>query len=398
MSEFYALIVNAGSSSLKLAVINAHSGQQEFSVLAQRIGTEEAVLDIAFADQKLSLACPQASVAGALQEAWNVYEQQDDLPMIQAVGHRVVHGGELFQESILIDHQVLLGIEECSALAPLHNPANLDGIQASLSLLPSIPHVAVFDTAFHHTMKPHAYLYAVPYAWYQEHAVRRYGFHGSSHRYVAEECAKRLQRDDLQLLTAHLGNGCSACAIRAGQSVDTTMGLTPLEGLMMGTRSGDVDPQLHSMLAQRTGWTLDKITSDLTKKSGLLGVSGISNDMRSLSEARERGSTQASLAIDLFCYRVAKGLLGISASLDRVDAVVFTGGIGENSPDVRSRVVSHLKVLGAEISSGTNEVHGRNSQGNLSPESTQGPAIMVIPTNEELMIARETLASVVSSL
>jgi acetate kinase len=252
--------------------------------------------------------------------------------------------------------------------------------------------VAVFDTAFHQTMPPRAHLYALPYELYEQHQVRRYGFHGTSHRYVAGEAAARLGRplEELELITAHLGNGCSACAVRRGRSVDTTMGFTPLEGLMMGTRSGDVDPNLHQFLAEKTGRSLVQVTELLNRQSGLLGVSGIGNDMRALLEARERGEMRARLAIEIFCYRLAKGVLGLGAALERIDALVFTGGIGEHAAPVRADTLAALRVLGAVVDPELNQTHGAGTLGRITRIDSKLLAL-VIPTNEELVIAREAL-------
>jgi acetate kinase len=256
---------------------------------------------------------------------------------------------------------------------------------------PDVPHVAVFDTAFHQTMPPRAYLYAIPYRFYEGLKVRRYGFHGTSHRFVAGEAAKLLNKpiEELNLVTAHLGNGCSACAIREGHSVDTTMGLTPLEGLVMGTRSGDVDPNLHDYLSRRIDYDLQGITNILNRESGLLGVSGLSNDMRTLVQAVGEGNARADLAVDVFCYRLAKAILGLSAALDRLDAVVFTGGIGENSAPVRTRTLGHLRVLGARVDKQLNEQNGASASGRITAQDSALLAL-VVATNEELVIARET--------
>jgi acetate kinase len=307
-----------------------------------------------------------------------------------AVGHRVVHGGEEFTESVVLDDAAVAKIQNCADLAPLHNPANLLGIESARRRYSDIPHVAVFDTAFHQTLPARAYLYAIPYELYQRFKIRRYGFHGSSHRYVAAEAARRLGRplEQLELVTAHLGNGCSACAVSRGKSVDTTMGLTPLEGLVMGTRSGDVDPNLHQFLVEHTGRDLTHVTELLNQKSGLLGLSGSSNDMRTLLGARERGDTLARLAVDVFCYRLAKALLALCAALDRLDALVFTGGIGENAAAVRAETVARLAVLGVALDPERNLRHGAETQGVISAPSSSLP-VLVVNTNEELVIARE---------
>jgi acetate kinase len=301
-----------------------------------------------------------------------------------------VHGGEFFTESVVLDDDAIAKIESCSALAPLHNPANLQGIRAARERFRDHQHVAVFDTAFHQTLPSKAFLYAIPSELYERHKIRRYGFHGTSHRYVAGEAARRLGKppDALELVTAHLGNGCSACAVKNGRSVDTTMGLTPLEGLVMGTRSGDVDPNLHDFLAEHSRLSLSEITDLLNKKSGLLGLSGTSNDMRTLLEARARGDTRAALAIDVFTYRLAKAVLALSAALERLDALVFTGGIGEHAAPIRAETLAALRVLGPVLDAERNEVHGASSGGRITRDESRLLAL-VVPTNEELVIARE---------
>jgi acetate kinase len=384
MTSRNVLVINCGSSSLKFAVIDAQSGHVKHHGLAERLSAPDA--DLAFDDAPLEVLPTAADHGVALDRILERLGSEE----IAAVGHRVVHGGERFSESVLLNDEVVQQIEACSPLAPLHNPANLLGIQEARARFSQAPHVAVFDTAFHHRMPAHAYHYAVPYELYQKHGLRRYGFHGTSHRYVAEEAAQRLGRPlgELMLITAHLGNGCSACAISRGQSVDTTMGLTPLEGLVMGTRSGDVDPNLHEFLAAQSGLSLPQISELLNKQSGLLGLSGESNDMRALLEARERGSTRAALAIDVFCYRLAKGVLGLCAGLERLDALVFTGGIGEHAAPIRAQTLSQLRFLGAEVDSELNREHGQSAHGRITLQNSRVLAL-VIPTNEELVIARE---------
>ena len=378
------LVINCGSSSLKFALIEPNSAQVNHHGLAERLGTPEASLTI---DDSATEALDANADHGAALK--RIFERVKS-DTLTAVGHRVVHGGEHFSESVRLDDDVVSQIEACSPLAPLHNPANLQGITAARAHFPSVPQVAVFDTAFHHRMPAKAYQYAVPYEWYERYALRRYGFHGTSHGYVAERAAAILGRPlgELMLITAHLGNGCSACAISGGQSVDTTMGLTPLEGLVMGTRSGDVDPNMHEFLATRSGMTLAQISELLNKKSGLLGLSGESNDMRALLDARERGHARAALAIDVFCYRLAKAVLALGAGLERIDALVFTGGIGEHAAPIRAQTLAQLRVLGAEVDSSLNADHGRAENGRITMTRSRLLAL-VIPTNEELVIARE---------
>jgi acetate kinase len=312
---------------------------------------------------------------------------------VHAVGHRVVHGGEQFKESALIDDHVLKGIEDCIDLAPLHNPNNLAGIRAARELFgKDIPQVAVFDTAFHHSIPEPAYLYAVPYHLYRRHRIRRYGFHGTSHRYVAfrYRALRGLTREQTNIITLHLGNGCSAAAIKAGASVDTSMGMTPLEGLVMGTRSGDLDPAIVSVIARKEGLSLSEVDSLLNTQSGLLGISGLTNDMRELqAELKEEDDRRVRLAIEVFCYRAKKYIGAFLASMGGADAVVFTGGIGENSPDVRARICAGMEWAGLHLDAAKNhETVGR--EGKISAEDSSLLAY-AIPTDEELLIARDTV-------
>ncbi len=384
------LVINSGSSSLKCSLLATASEAVLAHGVAEKLGGPDAVLRFSAEDgRKMVIALPDAGHEEALEA---ILDQMGEFALV-GIGHRVVHGGEKFSASVRIDDATLAQIDECSPLAPLHNPANVTGIRAARARFYDLPHVAVFDTAFHQTMPQHAYLYALPHEYYTEHHVRRYGFHGTSHRYVATEAARLLTKPlrNLHLLTAHLGNGCSACAIRDGVSLDTTMGFTPLEGLVMGTRSGDIDPNLHEFLARTLGQSLEEITATLNRRSGLLGLSGLSNDMRTLTEAAAGGHALAVIAIEVFCYRLAKGLLGLCASLDRVDALIFTGGIGENSALVRGKTLEHLKFLRPILDVDRNESHGRESAGLISSELSP-LAVLVISTNEELVIARETAA------
>jgi acetate kinase len=384
MSDPHVLVINCGSSSIKLALLEPKSGSRPWQALAERVGTDGARLVF---DER-TIEVPGADHARALDTA---LRQLPDVPVV-AVGHRVVHGGEAFTQSALLEPRVIQAIEACSDLAPLHNRPNLIGIQAALQLRPDLPQVAVFDTAFHQTLPPRAYHYAIPHELYERYKIRRYGFHGTSHSYVAQRAAELMGRplDTLHLLSAHLGNGCSATAIECGRSVDTTMGLTPLEGLVMGTRSGDVDPNLPEFLVEHAGMTIDQVGDILNKQSGLLGLSGRSNDMRNLLESERAGDARARLAVDVFCYRLAKALLGLSAALPRLDAIVFTGGIGENAAPVRARTVESLRVLGVRLDAARNDEHGRHS-GGLVSDARSGVAVLVVPTNEELVIAREAM-------
>ena len=383
------LVINSGSSSLKFSLIGSASEEVLVQGLAESLGSEAAALHFSRPGQaRETLPLPGARHAEVMAAVLGEIEGFQ----IGAVGHRVVHGGEAFSGSVLIGEETLAAIRDCVPLAPLHNPANLAGIEAAWERFPELPHVAVFDTAFHQSMPPRAFHYALPYELYERHKVRRYGFHGTSHRFVSAEAARMLgkQPDELQLITAHLGNGCSACAVKNGHSVDTTMGFTPLEGLVMGTRSGDIDPNLHEFLANALGKSLAEITAMLNRESGLLGISGLSNDMRTLAAAAEDGDARAALAIEVFCYRLAKGLLALAAGLDRLDALVFTGGIGEHSAAVRGKTLSHLKILSPLVDEELNRHHGRHSHGRITA-TRSGLLALVVPTNEELVIAREAL-------
>jgi acetate kinase len=383
------LVVNCGSSSLKFALVEPQTGKRSLEGVAERIGAQGASLKTQLAGETRDVALPFGDHTRALSAILEQLAEAGLHRQIGAVGHRVVHGGEEFTDSALITEKVEASIDASSRLAPLHNPANLMGIRVARAALPGVPQVAVFDTAFHQTMEPHAFRYAVPEAWYAEHGVRKYGFHGTSYRYVVEEAARRFGRPlaDLELLVAHLGNGCSACAVKRGKSVDTTMGLTPLAGLVMGTRSGDVDPSLIAYMASRLGGDADGVTRALNGQSGLLGLSGLSNDMRALLAARATGHPGAALAIDVFCQRLASSLLGLSAFLSRVDGIVFTAGIGEHAAPVRAEVCARMLALGARVDPEANDRHG-SPTGRISAEGS--PPIWVIATDEEWMIARDT--------
>jgi len=382
------LAINSGSSSIKSAIIDPSSGDVLFAALVENLTTPGAVVRITAPSQQAPLPIPSADHETALDHVLRAVRALPGLwGQIEGVGHRVVHGGEHFASSVVINDEVVALIERCSSLAPLHNPPNVLGIKAARRAFPTLPHVAVFDTAFHQTMPDHAYRYAVPQAWYEQHGVRRYGFHGTSHRFVTEQAAQLLRRPlgEVQLLTAHLGNGCSAAAVIAGKCVDTTMGLTPLEGLVMGTRSGDIDPSLIFSM-HRAGMAVDDIETALNRESGLLGLSGLSNDMRTLAQ-RAPEHAGARLAIDVFCHRLAKHLGALWTNLEQAQAIVFTGGIGEHSALVRARVCSRLAALGVRFDERLNAEHATFFH---APESSC--ALMVVPTNEELLIARDTLA------
>jgi acetate kinase len=380
-SSGLVLVLNSGSSSVKYALVDPDTGDRPLNGQVEDIGASGG------------------SHHDAITQILGHLDDQGHVDLAGA-GHRVVHGGERFSASVLVDDEVLAAIRSCSPLAPLHNPANLAGIEAVSAARPGLPQAAVFDTAFHQSMAPAAYRYAVPDEWHAQHGVRRYGFHGTSYRFVSERAATLLGRQSaghpsaghpsavLRLVIAHLGNGCSAAAIAGGKSVDTTMGLTPMEGLVMGTRSGDVDPGLLGYLAEQTGQDAAALTEALDTRSGLLGLSGTTNDMRTISEAASSGDERARLALDVFVHRLAKAIAALTASLGGLDALVFTAGIGEHSPVVRSEVLTRLGFLGLTEDPAANAAHGRATGGRIS---LPGPVqALVIPTDEELMIARDT--------
>jgi acetate kinase len=385
------LVINCGSSSIKFALVGPDQPEFAISGLAERLGSEDAALHWQRDGIKHTQAIPgddhRAALVHLLQRV-----QETTGGQLHGIGHRIVHGGEHFTSAQRLDNQVIAAIRAVAPLAPLHNPAGLLGIEAALALYPQLPQVAVFDTAFHQSLPEHAFRYAVPEALYREHGVRRYGFHGTSHRFVSARAAELtgMTVGDSAWLVAHLGNGCSTCAVVNGQSRDTSMGLTPLEGLVMGTRSGDVDPNLHSHLSRTLGWSLEQIDRMLNHDSGLLGLSGLSNDMRSLEQARAEGHVGATLAIEVFCYRLAKSLAAMSCALPHLDGLLFTGGIGENSPLIRSKTVAHLRLLGLKLDEAANERCLRGVSGPIHAQNHT--RVLVVPTNEERQIALDTLA------
>ena len=401
------LVLNAGSSSLKFQLIrtdatrmSADADERLARGVIDRIGGE-AVIDFqAGSGPRSRRVMPVRDHRQATETVlqWLISDDSDipvrGLDEIEAVGHRVVHGGEQFTHSVLIDDGVLRGIEETIDLAPLHNPHNLKGIQAArLALGPGIPQVAVFDTSFHATLPEHAYLYAIPYSLYRRHKVRRYGFHGTSHRYVAYRYRKLtgIAREQTRLITLHLGNGCSACAIVGGDSVDTSMGFTPLEGLVMGTRSGDLDPAILEFISAKEGLSIAEVDTLLNKQSGLLGISGLTHDMRDLlAEEREHADRRARLAIEIFCYRLRKYIGGYLAAMGGADAIVFSGGIGENSAEIRARVVQGMAWAGLELDAAANARTTAGTEGRISINGAR-LAAWVIPTDEELLVARDTV-------
>ncbi len=401
------LVLNSGSSSVKFALLTPDTGERVLGGLAEQVGTPQAVLRIRrypgdAVSEPILDGSYQAVISRILDRLSDADRLADAGPhahtgaqgagpvRLIGVGHRVVHGGDRFSASTVVDDEVIAAIREFARLAPLHNPANLAGIEAISAIRPELPQVAVFDTAFHQTMPPPAFRYAVPEEWYTRYGVRRYGFHGTSHRFVSGQAAALLKKPpaELRLVTAHLGNGCSAAAVRDGVSVDTTMGLTPMEGLVMGTRSGDVDPGVFGYLASQCGRTSAELTQVLNTQSGLLGLSGVGNDMRAVEAAAARGDERARLALDVFVHRLAKAIAGLVINLERLDALVFTGGIGENSPVVRGLVLGRLGFLGLAEDPEANAGHGRSTGGRIS---RPGPVqALVVPTDEELMIARDT--------
>ncbi|MEV6415048.1 acetate kinase [Kribbella sp. NPDC051718] len=387
----HVLVINAGSSSLKYSLIDGASGAAVASGLVERIGEPEgrhvhrgpsgetsATLEIASHEEAMR----------AVIDAFAEYGPSFDDVEIVAIGHRVVHGGSRFADPVLIDDELVAAVTELVPLAPLHNPANLEGIRVARRLFPDHPQVAVFDTAFHQTLPPEAYTYAVPLEWRDDHGIRRYGFHGTSYAFVSGEAARLLGRDltDLNLIVLHLGNGCSAAALRGGVSVDTSMGMTPLEGLVMGTRSGDVDPAILAYLTHELGWTPDKIDHALNHESGLKGIAG-DNDFRELTERRSTGDPHAQLAFDIYCRRIRKYIGAYYAVLGTVDAIVFTAGVGQHSAEVRAASLAGLDRLGIQLDP------ERNNSATPGLVSTDGSAVavLVVPTNEEWQIAREAL-------
>lgn len=383
------LVINCGSSSVKFSVLDAIHCDPLLTGIADGIGTEAAFISVN-GDEPATLA--QSDYEGALAAIVFELEKRDLMSSVALIGHRIAHGGEHFSDSTPITRAVIEQIRQVSALAPLHNYANLRGIEAAERLFPGVQQVAVFDTSFHQTLAPQAYLYGLPYHYFEAFGVRRYGFHGTSHRYVAGQAQLLLglSADDCGLVIAHLGNGASICAVRNGQSVDTSMGMTPLEGLMMGTRCGDVDFGAMAWIARQTGQSLEELERVVNKESGLLGISGLSSDLRVLEKAWHQGHARAQLAIALFVHRIARHIAGHAASLHRLDGVIFTGGIGENSTLIRGLVAEHLKVFGLRLDERKNAQPGC-ANARLIHSDTSRVACAVIPTNEEKMIALDAL-------
>ena len=395
------LVINAGSSSLKYQLLNPTTGELLAKGLCERIGidalsTYKPQLPGKEAIKAASVSMPTHSEA--IQAVLNALVDEKNgvigsMKEIDAVGHRVVHGGEKFAKSVVITDEVMQAIEECNPLAPLHNPANIIGIKACQELMPGVPMVAVFDTAFHQTMPPVAYTYALPYEYYEKDKVRRYGFHGTSHKYVSQRAADMLGKpiEQLKLISCHLGNGSSVTAIDGGKSVDTSMGFTPLAGLPMGTRSGDIDAGILEYLMNKYGMDIKEMVNVLNKKSGVMGVSGVSSDFRDLEEAFEQGNERAGLAVDMFNYGVKKLIGAYAAAMGGVDAIIFTAGVGENSASQRMAIASGLEFMGVKMDEDANKVRGEERVIS-APDSKV--TVLLIPTNEELMIAMDTEALV----
>ncbi|KPU28254.1 acetate kinase [Caloranaerobacter sp. TR13] len=393
------LVINCGSSSLKYQLIDMTNEEVLAKGLAERIGIdgsrvkhrtigkEEVIIEKPMSNHKIALEIVLNALTNSEHGAIKSMEE------ISAVGHRVVHGGEKFSGSVVIDDEVLKVLRECADLAPLHNPPNIMGIEACQELMPNTPMVGVFDTAFHQTMPKSSYIYPLPYELYEKYGIRKYGFHGTSHKYVSNRAAEILGKDikELNIITCHLGNGASLAAVKKGKSIDTSMGFTPLEGLAMGTRCGDIDPAIVTFLMEKENMSTSEVNNLLNKKSGVLGISGVSSDFRDIEEAAAKGNERAQLALDKFTSRVKKYVGAYAAIMGGVDVIVFTAGLGENSPETREAVCEGLEFMGVEIDKEKNKVRGKETI--ISTENSK-VKVLVVPTNEELMIARETKALV----
>ena len=387
------LVINAGSSSLKYQLFDMKTNEVRAKGLCERIGIDGKYKHEANG-KKVTGDTPMATHADAIRHLTKMLLDEEcgvikSMSEIDAVGHRVLHGGQKFSQSVRVNDKVIEAIKECIPLGPLHNPANLMGINACEEVMPGVPQVAVFDTAFHQTMPEKAYMYAVPYEYYEKYGVRRYGFHGTSHRYVSAQVAKVLGKDakDLKIITCHLGNGSSLAAVMGGECVDTTMGLTPLEGMPMGTRSGVIDPAIVGFIAENENMTASEVVTMLNKKSGVLGISGVSSDFRDLEEAANNGNHRAQLALDMFTYSVKKFIGSYVAAMNGVDAIVFTAGVGENSDTVRKAICDGMDYLGIKIDDAKNSVRGTVD----ITAADSKVKVLVIPTNEELVIATDTM-------
>lgn len=390
------LVINCGSSSLKYQLIDMSTEECMVQGLVERIGIEGSlltqkvegkdkyVINTEIKDHKQAI---KLVLEALIDSVHGVIKSMDE---ISAVGHRVVHGGEKYSDSVVINDEVLQSIKDCIVLAPLHNPPNVIGIEACKELMPNIPMVAVFDTAFHQTMPKHACICPLPYELYEKYGIRKYGFHGTSHKYVANKVAKVIGKDikDLKIVTCHLGNGCSLSAVKNGKSIDTSMGFTPLAGVMMGTRSGSIDPSVISFLIEQHGYTIEEVDELLNKKSGVLGISGVSSDFRDVLAAGEAGNERAKLALEIFYYKVRTQIAAYAGAMGGVDVIVFTAGIGENSSVTRKEILKGLEFFGFTINDEKNELRGQIQE--ISNEDSR-VKVYVVPTNEELMIARDTV-------
>ena len=390
------LVINCGSSSLKYQLIDSVTEVALAVGLCERIGIdgrlnhtpnggEKVVIEQAMPDHEVAIRM----VLDALtNENYGVIKNLDE---IDAIGHRLVHGGEKFTKSVIIDDEVIAGVEECSPLAPLHNPANLIGVRACQAIMPGVPNIGVFDTAFHQTMEPVAYMYGLPYEYYEKYKVRRYGFHGTSHSFVSKRAIQllNLDPDNSKIIVCHLGNGSSISAVKNGKVVDTSMGMTPMEGLVMGTRCGDMDPTIVEYLAHSLNKSLEEVMVILNKKSGVLGISGVSSDFRDLDKASNEGNERAKLAVEVFSYRTAKYIGSYIAAMNGVDAIVFTAGLGENNIVVREQILNHFGYMGITLDKEANQIRGEEK---IISTPDSKVTVAVIPTNEELAIAHETVA------
>ena len=390
------LVINCGSSSLKYQLIDSETEVALAVGLCERIGIdgrlnhtpnggEKVVIEQAMPDHEVAIRM----VLDALtNENYGVIKNLDE---IDAIGHRLVHGGEKFTKSVIIDDEVIAGVEECSPLAPLHNPANLIGVRACQAIMPGVPNIGVFDTAFHQTMEPVAYMYGLPYEYYEKYKVRRYGFHGTSHSFVSKRAIQmlNLDPDNSKIIVCHLGNGSSISAVKNGKVVDTSMGMTPMEGLVMGTRCGDMDPTIVEYLAHSLNKSLEEVMVILNKKSGVLGISGVSSDFRDLDKASNEGNERAKLAVEVFSYRTAKYIGSYIAAMNGVDAIVFTAGLGENNIVVREQILNHFGYMGITLDKEANQIRGEEK---IISTPDSKVTVAVIPTNEELAIAHETVA------
>ena len=389
------LVINCGSSSLKYQLIDSETEVALAVGLCERIGIDGRLNHTPNGGEKVVIeqAMPDHEVAirMVLDALTNENYGVINLDEIDAIGHRLVHGGEKFTKSVIIDDEVIAGVEECSPLAPLHNPANLIGVRACQAIMPGVPNIGVFDTAFHQTMEPVAYMYGLPYEYYEKYKVRRYGFHGTSHSFVSKRAIQmlNLDPDNSKIIVCHLGNGSSISAVKNGKVVDTSMGMTPMEGLVMGTRCGDMDPTIVEYLAHSLNKSLEEVMVILNKKSGVLGISGVSSDFRDLDKASNEGNERAKLAVEVFSYRTAKYIGSYIAAMNGVDAIVFTAGLGENNIVVREQILDHFGYMGITLDKEANQIRGEEK---IISTPDSKVTVAVIPTNEELAIAHETVA------